>query len=52
MGLRVLIDTMLGQNDGAPLRSGDVAVLGDTVFSGAGMSDYWQAFDSLVEPAD
>lgn len=50
VGLRVLIDTMLGQNDGAPLRSGDVAVLGDTVFSGAGMSDYWQAFDSLVEP--
>jgi hypothetical protein len=51
VGLRLLIDTMLGANDGAPLRAGDQAMIGDAVLSGAGIPDYWQAFDSLVEPS-
>jgi len=51
VGLRLLIDTMLGANDGAPLRAGDQAMIGDAMLSGAGIPDYWQAFDSLVEPS-
>lgn len=51
VGLRLLIDTMLGANDGAPLRAGDQAMTGDTMLSGAQIPDYWQAFDSLVEPS-
>ncbi len=51
VGLRLLIDTMLGANDGAPLRAGDQAVMGDAMLPGAQIPDYWQAFDSLVEPS-
>ena len=51
VGLRLLIDTMLGANDGAPLRAADQAMIGDSMLSGAGIPDYWQAFDSLVEPS-
>ena len=51
VGLRLLIDTMLGANDGAPLRAGDQAMIGDAMLSGAGIPDYWQAFDSLIEPS-
>jgi hypothetical protein len=51
VGLRLLIDTMLGANDGAPLRAADQAMIGDAMLSGAGIPDYWQAFDSLIEPS-
>ncbi len=51
VGLRLLIDTMLGANDGAPLRAGDQAMIGDALLSGAGIPDYWQAFDSLAQPS-
>jgi hypothetical protein len=50
VGLRVLIDTMLGQNDGAPLRAGDMAVTSDLQLEGGAIPDYWQAFDSLSSP--
>lgn len=50
VGIRVLIDTMLGQNDGAPLRSGDMAVTSDLKLEGGAVPDYWQAFDSLTSP--
>lgn len=51
VGMRVLIDTMLGQNDGAPLRAGDMAVTSDLKLEGGAIPDYWQAFDSLSSPA-
>jgi hypothetical protein len=50
VGLRVTLDTMLGDNDGAPLRIGDRAVTAATSLSGAALPDYWQAFDSLSSP--
>ncbi|HHW08804.1 MAG TPA: hypothetical protein GXX29_02375 [Firmicutes bacterium] len=50
VGLRVALDTMLGENDGAPFRVGDDAVTVDTVLSGADIPDFWQAFDSLLDP--
>ena len=50
VGLRITLDTMLGDNDGAPLRIGDRAVTAATSLSGAAVPDYWQAFDSLSNP--
>lgn len=50
VGLRMLLDTMLGANDGAPFRIGEKAVTVDTVFSGE-MPEFWQAFDSVQEPS-
>lgn len=50
IGLRVALDTMLGENDGAPIRAGDQAVNTDTMLTGAAIPDFWQAFDSLADP--
>lgn len=50
VGLRITLDTMLGDNDGAPLRIGDRAVTTATSLAGAAIPDYWQAFDSLSNP--
>lgn len=50
-GVRVLLDTMLGQNDGAPFRLPGVgSVEQEREFVGTAVPNYWQAFDSLVEP--
>lgn len=51
VGLRVVLDTMLGSNDGAPLRAGDRAIATATRLSGEAVPEYWQAFESLSEPA-
>jgi hypothetical protein len=51
IGLRVVLDTMLGSNDGAPLRAGDRAIATAMQMYGADIPEYWQAFDSLSEPA-
>ena len=50
VGLRIVLDTMLGSNDGAPLRAGDKAITTATQLTGAQIPDYWQAFDSLSKP--
>ncbi len=50
VGVRAMLDTMLGQNDGAPFRVEDRALLTDTVFYGNEMPGFWQAFDSLSDP--
>jgi len=51
VGLRVVLDTMLGANDGAPLRAGEKAISTATQWRGEAAPDYWQAFDSLSSPA-
>lgn len=51
VGLRVMVDTMLGSNDGAPLRAGGSAIERATQLVGADIPEYWQAFDSLADPA-
>jgi hypothetical protein len=51
VGLRLVLDTMLGTNDGAPLRTGERAIDHATRLSGAELPDFWQAFDSLSQPA-
>ena len=51
VGLRVMLDTMLGANDGAPLRAQQIAVDTATRIEGDEVPEYWQAFDSLSAPA-
>jgi hypothetical protein len=50
IGLRIMLDTMLGANDGAPFRVGELAILTDMAFMGSELSNFWQAFDSLSNP--
>ncbi|HAW71488.1 MAG TPA: hypothetical protein DCX37_09960 [Firmicutes bacterium] len=50
VGLRVCIDAMLGENDGAPFRMGEKQILTDYGAQGSTIQSYWQAFDSLEEP--
>ncbi|MGE5507982.1 MAG: hypothetical protein ACM3RP_05830 [Chitinophagales bacterium] len=50
VGLRIMLDTMLGENDGAPIRMGERTLVGDASFAGKDLPSFWQAFDSLAEP--
>jgi hypothetical protein len=51
VGLRVLLDTMLGGNDGAPFQiPGTGAVTTEHEYTGASIPDYWQSFDDLNNP--
>ncbi|MHB0939006.1 MAG: cohesin domain-containing protein [Armatimonadota bacterium] len=51
VGLRLMLDTMCGSNDGAPIRAGGSdAVTHATLLNGKDVPDYWQAFDSLANP--
>ena len=50
VGLRIVLDTMLGSNDGAPLRVGSNAITTATQLAGDKIPDYWQAFDSISKP--
>ena len=52
VGVRIMFDTMLGDNDAAPFRLptiGDVTT--ETDLSGADIPEFWQAFDSLSKPS-
>lgn len=51
VGVRIMMDTMLGSNDGAPFRIGINAIDSEARFSGNELMDYWQAFDDLTNPA-
>ncbi len=50
IGLRVVIDTMLGENDGAPFRIGETAIQTDAVREQSQLPEFWQAFDTLTAP--
>ena len=50
IGLRIMMDTMLGKNDAAPFRIGNDSVISETDYKGNKIMDYWQSFDSLVSP--
>src|SRR5690625_5051426 len=51
VGLRMMIDTMLGANDGAPFRVGELAITTDTAFAAEEqIPEFWQAFESLTDP--
>jgi hypothetical protein len=50
VGLRVMLDTMLGSNDGAPFRIGANSVITDTLYNKNELPVFWQAFDQLSNP--
>lgn len=50
VGLRIMLDTMLGQNDGAPFRIGKDAVTTDNLYYKKQLPEFWQAFDSISNP--
>ncbi len=50
VGLRIMLDTMLGQNDGAPFRLADKAVTTDNLYLQEELPRFWQAFDSITNP--
>lgn len=51
VGLRVLLDTMLAGNDGAPFYVPSTgAVTTEHEYTGASIPDYWVAFDDLGNP--
>jgi len=51
VGLRVLFDTLLGWNDGAPFSiPGAGSVTSETEFYGSDIPDFWYAIDSISNP--
>ena len=50
VGTRVMIDTMLGENDGAPFRIKNKAITADKLYSNDDIPSFWQAFDTLSNP--
>ncbi len=50
VGLRIMLDTLLGSNDGAPFRFGEEAILDDAQYWHEALPEFWQAFDALREP--
>lgn len=47
IGLRIMLDTMLGDNDGAPFRIGSNALKTDKMYTKDKLPIFWQAFDKL-----
>jgi len=50
IGLRIMLDTMLGENDGAPFRLGEDTISTDKLYYDKQLDDFWQAFDSVSNP--
>ena len=51
VGTRIMIDTMLGNNDAAPFKvPGYGNITTETEFTGSNIPTFWQAFDSLTNP--
>lgn len=51
IGTRIMLDTMLGDNDDAPFRvPGTGNLTTEKEYSGSSIPQYWQAFDSLTNP--
>lgn len=50
VGIRIMMDTMLGGNDAAPFRVNGSDVTTETVYSGSNIPQIWQDFDSATNP--
>jgi hypothetical protein len=50
VGIRIMLDTKLGSNDGAPFRIGTRSITSEEKFYGKALFDYWQTFDHLASP--
>lgn len=52
VGLRIMLDTMLGNNDAAPFRVPQYgSITTETEFVGDEIPQFWQAFDNLTNPS-
>lgn len=51
VGLRAVLDTMVGSNDGAPFRLGSQEITYEHSANAGEYPDFWQAFDSLEHPS-
>lgn len=52
VGLRIMMDTMLGDNDSAPFRVPKYgSITTETEFVGDEIPQFWQAFDNLTSPS-
>lgn len=52
LGGRIMLDTMLGSNDGAPFKIpgiGDITT--ETQYEGSDIPQYWQSFDNFSSPS-
>ena len=51
VGVRIVFDTYLGKEDGAPFRVPGVgSILTETEFSGKNVPKYWYSYDDLIDP--
>ena len=50
IGVRIMLDTMLGDNDGAPFRVGEDQVRYEREYVGEDIPRYWMCFDSFEDP--
>lgn len=50
VGLRIMLDTMLGENDGAPFRLGEDTIASDKLYYDKQLDNFWQSFDSISNP--
>ena len=50
VGVRLMLDTKLGNNDGAPFRMSNQTVDSEIMMGGKDLVEYWQSFDSLSSP--
>ncbi len=50
IGLRMMLDSKLGENDGAPFRIEDEAIETDYKLTRDKMPEFWQSFDSVDSP--
>ena len=49
VGVRIMLDTMLGDNDGAPFRVGTDQVTWERAYTGNDIPRYWLCFDNFDE---
>ncbi len=50
IGLRIMLDTMLGANDGAPFRLGEDTIASDKLYYDKQLDNFWLSFDSISNP--
>ena len=51
IGVRIMLDTMLGSNDGAPFKVNNREITAETEYSGSNIPKIYQAYDSLSNPS-
>ena len=50
IGIRIMMDTKLGSNDGAPFRIGTEGITAEIKYNKEDLLDFWQTFDDLSSP--